>query len=202
APWNDWARRRLGRALYEANQPDQGQQHFAAECQRRPDSTALLLDWAEGLRWFGRQERQRGAKNYEAYFEEAEEKFRHAIKLDTLDTASLGALGRLLLERDHKLEALEQLDCALYLDRYDWEAYAIKGDVLREMNYDDAAVKAYERALAIQPNAVPVLAALGKQLQRMEKHDEAIRRLERAVELDPLKARSAYLLARLLRQVG
>src|SRR5436305_117834 len=80
-PWNEWARRSLGRALYETQRPDLGQQYFADQRQRYPNSVGTIQEEGDVLRQFGR-------------YAEAVEKYKAILSIDAYQTGAYSGWGQ------------------------------------------------------------------------------------------------------------
>lgn len=116
---------------------------------------------------------------------EAEEAYRKAIALDSMDPLARQGLGELYLARERSEEAIFEFQLALRRQPLMPAALMGMGNALAMQNKNAEAFDFYERVLARVPHEPEAEFSAGFVLSRMGRKKEAIQRYRRAVRRKP-----------------
>jgi len=118
-------------------------------------------------------------------FEEAQEQFELALKLDPKYALAYNNLGILYYEHRDHVKALENFEKAVALDPKNALAQHNLGALREAVGRLDEAVESYKRALALMPDNAMSHANLGRLYVRRGDRDRGIRHLIAALKLEP-----------------
>jgi len=130
---------------------------------------------AEGLvKWYGRE------------FEEAEEAFKRAIRLNSNEVQAHQWIGHMLGSRGGRVEeALGYSRNAVKLDPKSAIILADYGDVLNNAGRFDEALAQFQQAVRIEPRFAKGYRLIGQQAVRFGRLDQAISAFRTALDIEP-----------------
>jgi Flp pilus assembly protein TadD len=128
---------------------------------------------------------------------EAEEAYRHSLKLAPNNAHVLGQLGGVLDREKRHEEAIAAREAACAIDPTNLHRRVQLGHVLMSAGRLDAAEQAIRLAITCAPDVMAFHLDLGHVLERSGRSAEAIKEVERAIELDPGDARAHAFLGHL-----
>lgn len=143
--------------------------------------------------------------------EQAQDYFRHAIKLDPEFALAYIGLARAVFHQQYSTdvsretaldEATEATTMALSLDPDLPEGMAMFGSLLEERHEYEQAEQYFVRALELNPNSAAALRGYTSLLPMLGRNEEAIKPSERLIQLDPLSLSSHQNLGSALFSVG
>jgi tetratricopeptide (TPR) repeat protein len=120
-----------------------------------------------------------------AQYEEAEERFQKALKLDAALAPALTSLGVLRFRQRQLTEAATYLRSAIAADPKSYLAHFYYASVLAQQGQSEEAIKAYRQSILLNPKIPRTHAALGYVYLSLRRDDEAIEEFKQAIRLDP-----------------
>lgn len=197
--------RKLGQALLAAGRPDEAQKYLQDYAEKDPERAEIFR--SIDLRRSGKEDeaielfREVLRKNpnsvnamrhlAECYWrgkqqhDDAEALLRRATTVAPDYTMAWQTLGRLMLDMNRYVEAIEAFESATRLEPDNADLWSGLANAYgRAMKSDKAAV-AYEKSLAIRGDAPGVLAGYAWELKTLGRQEEALEAYRRSIRLNP-----------------
>jgi tetratricopeptide (TPR) repeat protein len=133
---------------------------------------------------------------------EAEQLYKHVLKLDSRHFPSLYHLGLLYLQQKRFHEAARSLRQAIKIDRKSPEAHHHLAVALMSLERPEDAIRAYKVALSIRPNLAETHNNLGHALQVLGSNQDAIAHYQKALAIRPAYPEAHNNLGNALRTLG
>ena len=114
---------------------------------------------------------------------DAEEIYRHILKVHPRHFDSLHLLGVSYHQRGDHERAVRQIDAALKINPTDAFAYCNRGAAFQQMRLFSAAVASYDQAVALKPDLAEAFHHRGNALQDLKQFDAAVASYDRAIAL-------------------
>ena len=118
-------------------------------------------------------------------FDEAEKKYRNAIRLYPNNAKFHNKFGLLLQNMKRFTEAEIEFRSVIRIEKYDFEAFLNLGNVLKNMKRFNEAENEYRKAIRLYPNNYVIHFKLGILLQGMRNFDEAMKEFQQVIKIEP-----------------
>lgn len=122
---------------------------------------------------------------YVGRYEEAEEEYRKALKMDPNDPVAHNNLGYLLCNLNRYKESEKEYKEAIRIDPNDTYAHHTLGDFLEYLERYDEAEKEYREVIRINPNDADAHTNLGTLLKHLKRYAESEKEYKEAIRLNP-----------------
>lgn len=159
--------------MRRSGKQDEAIELFREVLRRNPNSVNAMRHLAECY-WRGKQRH-----------DDAEALLRRATRIAPDFTAAWQTLGRLLMDMNRYVEAIEAYETATRLEPTNADAWAGLGNAYGRAMKSEKAVHAYEKSLAIREDAPGVLAGYAWELKTLGKQDDAVDAYRRSITLNP-----------------
>ncbi len=124
--------------------------------------------------------------------QEAEQCYRHMVKVQPDHYDSLHMLGVIHHQRGDHEQAVGQIDFALRINPELAAAHGSRGIALHQLGRFDEAVASYDRAIARAPDDASAFYNRGNALQALMRLDDAVASYDRAIALNPAYTGAVY----------
>jgi tetratricopeptide (TPR) repeat protein len=152
---------------------DEAIELFREVLKKNPNSVNAMRHLAECY-WRGKKR-----------FDDAEALLRRATKIAPDFTAAWLTLGRLLMDMNRYVEAIDAYETATRLEPENADAWGALGNANGRAMYPEKAVLAYEKSLEIRDGAPGVLASYAWELKTLGKQEAALDAYRRAIKANP-----------------
>jgi len=159
--------------LRRGGKEDEAIDLFRDVLRKNPNSVNAMRHLAECY-WRGKQQ-----------YDDAEALLRRAIKIAPDFSAAWQTLGRLMMDMNRYVDAIDAFATATRLEPGNADLWAGLGNAYGRAMKSDKAVHAYEKALAIRDDAPGVLAGYAWELKTLGKQDEALDAYRRSIKANP-----------------
>jgi tetratricopeptide (TPR) repeat protein len=138
---------------------------------------------------------------YVGRYEEAEEEYRKALKMDPNDPVAHNNLGYLLCNLNRYKESEKEYKEAIRIDPNDAQIHHNLGDLLDYLKCYNEAEKEYKEAIRINSNDTYAHHTLGDFLEYLERYDEAEKEYREVIRINPNDADAHTNLGTLLKHL-
>ncbi len=135
-------------------------------------------------------------------FDEAENKFQEALKLDANFAPAYFSIGKIRLSQKNFTEAKKNFEKSISLSPDDYSGHSYLGKVLWDLRDVEGSLRSYQKAASLNPNIASVQSDLGSLYEAAGRDKEAITAYNRAMILEPKEAYYQYRLSHVLFRSG